>query len=96
MTRPLWQLLMSTYNPSHDEPLTCDECFVVLEYYAEQLATGIDPEILRQPVRQHLGRCSECRENFSNWLDRLYGNSFEGRESRLTNNAMEVKNGSGA
>jgi hypothetical protein len=75
MTRPLWQLLMSSHNRDPDESLTCDECFVVLEYYAEQLVAGIDPEVLRQPVRHHLARCSKCRKNFSNWLDRLKENS---------------------
>jgi hypothetical protein len=35
MVRELWQLLLE--DPSN---LTCDECFSVMEYYAELLAEG--------------------------------------------------------
>jgi hypothetical protein len=35
MPETLWQLLRE--EPSH---LTCDECFAVLEYYAELLVQG--------------------------------------------------------
>jgi len=54
-TRPLWQLLLD--DPSD---LTCDECFAVMEYYAEMLAKGrIDllPEIM-----EHLKGCPDCED----------------------------------
>jgi predicted anti-sigma-YlaC factor YlaD len=71
MTRPLWQLLTSPLNSDYDKPLTCEECFVILEYYADQLVAGTDPETLRESVRQHLDHCPGCREYFASQLDRL-------------------------
>jgi len=53
MVRPVWQLLLE--DPSD---LTCDECFAVMEYYAELLAEGstdLLPEVL-----EHLKECPPC------------------------------------
>jgi len=53
MERPLWQLLLE--QPSN---LTCDECFAVLEYYADVLTTGaVD---LLPAIMEHLERCPDC------------------------------------
>jgi hypothetical protein len=52
--KPLWQLLLE--DPSD---LTCEECFVVMEFYAEMLAT-IGPDLLPK-VLDHLRRCPSCR-----------------------------------
>ena len=53
MVRPLWQLLLE--DPSD---LTCDECFSVMDYYAELLAKGgadLLPEVI-----EHLKECPHC------------------------------------
>jgi len=64
MTRPLWQLLL-------DDPakLACDECFAVMEYYADRLATsgpGLLPEAL-----EHLRGCPECKIEHWEMLRRM-------------------------
>lgn len=53
MSRALWQLLL-------DEPssLTCEECFAVLEYYAEVLAGG-GAQLLPQ-ILDHVKHCPDC------------------------------------
>ncbi len=64
MVRPLWQLLLE--DPSR---LTCDECFAVMEYYADLLAqAGGD---LLPVVRQHLARCPSCQIEHRRALRRL-------------------------
>ena len=53
MVRPVWQLLLE--DPSD---LTCDECFAVMDYYAELLAKGgadLLPEVI-----EHLKECPHC------------------------------------
>ena len=53
MERPLWQLLLE--RPSN---LTCDECFAVMEYYADVLSTGaLD---LLPAIMEHLESCPDC------------------------------------
>lgn len=53
MARQLWQLLLE--DPSN---LTCDECFAVMDYYAELLAEGgadLLPEVI-----ERLKECPPC------------------------------------
>ena len=66
MRDELWQLLQQ--DPS---TLTCDECFAVMEYYAELLAQGgqaLLPQILR-----HLEGCPPCRTEHRAALQQLTG-----------------------
>jgi hypothetical protein len=64
MTKPLWQLLQE--EPS---TLTCDECFAVMEYYAELLAQG--GEALLPEIMKHLAGCPSCRIEHLAALQRL-------------------------
>ena len=64
MPRALWQLLLE--DPS---VLNCDECFALMEYYAEVLAKGgadLLPEIVK-----HLEKCPDCRLQHREALSRL-------------------------
>jgi hypothetical protein len=64
MPRALWQLLLE--DPSD---LTCEECFAVMEYYAETLAdqgAGLLPRII-----EHLERCPNCALQHRDALRRL-------------------------
>jgi len=64
MSEALWQLLQE--RPSE---LTCDECFAVMDYYAELLARG--GEGFLPEVRQHLAGCPSCRMEHRAALRRL-------------------------
>ena len=64
MTRPLWRLLLD--DP---ENLGCDECFAVMEYWAELLAeAGVD---LLPDIERYLMRCPDCRVEHREALHRL-------------------------
>jgi hypothetical protein len=71
MIRPLWQLVLE--DPSS---LTCDECFALMEYYAEVLARGgtsILPKVL-----DHLKRCPYCASQHREALRRLAASQSDG------------------
>jgi hypothetical protein len=70
MARHLWQLLLE--DPAN---LTCDECFAVMEYYAEGLARG-GASLLPQAL-DHLKRCPHCAFQHREVL-RLLGDSERG------------------
>jgi hypothetical protein len=77
MPRALWQLLLE--DPSS---LTCDECFAVMEYYAEVLTKGgVDllPEII-----EHLERCPDCRIQYQEALRCLLVDQVEESDSLPT------------
>jgi hypothetical protein len=68
--RPLWQLLLE--EPSD---LNCDECFAVMEYYAEAVARGglgLLPKVL-----EHLRRCPSCKARHRETLQRLIASHSE-------------------
>jgi hypothetical protein len=73
MTRQLWQLLL-------DEPteLNCEECFALMECYAEVLTSEGD-RLLPQ-VLEHLKSCPHCALQHREALHRLAGNPSEGGE----------------
>ena len=64
MTEALRQLLQE--EPS---TLTCDECFAIMEYYAEVLAQ--DGETLLPEIMRHLDGCPSCRTEHRAALRRL-------------------------
>jgi hypothetical protein len=64
MVRPLWQLLLE--DPSD---LTCDECFSVMEYYAELLAKG-STDLLPEVI-EHLKGCPSCEVRYREELRHL-------------------------
>jgi hypothetical protein len=64
MTEALWQLLQE--EPS---TLTCDECFAIMEYYAEVLGQG--GEALLPEIMRHLDGCPSCRTEHRAALRRL-------------------------
>jgi hypothetical protein len=76
MPRALWQLLLE--DPSD---LTCDECFALMEYYAEALTrggVGLLPEII-----EHLERCPDCELQHRQALHRLVADESERGASPL-------------
>ena len=70
---PLWQLLMLVNDHNETVQLSCDECFALLEYDADLLAAGADPDELRQVIEQHLALCSECRADINMRIKKLEG-----------------------
>jgi hypothetical protein len=68
--RPLWKLLLE--NPSD---LTCDECFSVMEYYAELLDKGSAD--LLPAVIEHLKGCPRCEVQHREALRHLVAGQSE-------------------
>jgi hypothetical protein len=71
MARPLWQLLIDFRDSQKAQALSCDECFTILEFYADQLASGVDPHALQPAIKRNLTHCPDCPAKFADWLSRL-------------------------
>jgi hypothetical protein len=63
-TSPHWRQLLRQIEATQDHELSCSECF-------EQISDYVDLELAGQPVaerlpllRQHLGQCRVCREEY--------------------------------
>ena len=49
----------------------CDECFELLDGYAETKLSGVDASAAMPLVRDHLGKCADCRGEFEALLRAL-------------------------
>ena len=61
--RPIWKILALAAENGARVPLTCDECFVILEFLADVAMGGAKEEYLLELVRRHLKRCPCCWEH---------------------------------
>ncbi len=80
--QPLWQLLLESVGGKR--PLTCSECFTILEYLAGIVPrdeAGYDTAVLQQAVDQHLTTCPDCRHYYEERLQEL--EEFESNGSSL-------------
>jgi len=71
VSRSLWQLLIETRNIKDNIHLTCDECFMLLEYDADLLVAGSRFDELQTTIRDHLALCSECQVELADRLVKL-------------------------
>lgn len=62
MVRPLWQVLV--HATQDDEPLSCDECYVLVDYLADLLAEGIHSKQVVSLADRYLDGCRDCDAGF--------------------------------
>ena len=86
MTEALWKLLRA--EPSG---LTYDECFAVMEYYAELLAQG--GEALLPEIIKHLEGCPPCRMEHHAALQRLVRMEKRGTVPSIASNGTRTQRG---
>lgn len=51
--------------------VTCDECFNILDYLADEAKRGIDLNVLREALHRHIEHCEYCREHHLRRLEEL-------------------------
>ncbi len=69
--RPLWQLLLKTAVTDNDAPLTCADCFSILEYLLDISPQFVDWAVLIKKARQHLAACPDCQMYYQERLDKI-------------------------
>ena len=65
--------LMHRLLITHDEELSCDEVFALVDEYAEASQRGEDVASLKPLIRHHLEMCRECDEEYQALLQVLEG-----------------------
>ena len=56
--------LMRRLQNTHEEELSCDEVFALVDEYAEANQRGEDVASLKPLIRHHLDMCRECDEEY--------------------------------
>ena len=65
--------LMRRLLNTHEEELSCDEVFALVDEYAEASQRGEDVTSLKPLIRHHLDMCRECDEEYHALLQVLEG-----------------------
>ena len=65
--------IMHRLQKTHDEELSCDEVFALVDEYAEANQRGEDVAGLKLLIRYHLDMCRECDEEYQALLRVLEG-----------------------
>ena len=65
--------LMHRLTKTHEEELSCDEVFALVDEYAEASQRGEDVVSLKPLIRHHLDMCRECDEEYQALLRVLEG-----------------------
>ena len=69
--------LITRLTKTHEEELSCDEVFALVDEYAEASQRGEDVASLKPLIRHHLDMCRECDEEYHALLSVLEGTSVE-------------------
>ena len=56
----LWQALLKSALETEEYEISCEECFGVLDLYADLILDGTDPDEIMPLVEQHLRQCNCC------------------------------------
>ena len=65
--------LIRRLENTHEEELSCDEVFALVDEYAEASQRGEDVDSLKPLIRYHLDMCRECDEEYQALLRVLEG-----------------------
>jgi predicted anti-sigma-YlaC factor YlaD len=64
MSEPLWQTLLNLALADEESVISCQDCYHLLDQYADMLLEGANPSEVMALVKEHLGHCSGCDEVF--------------------------------
>jgi hypothetical protein len=66
MQRKRFENWLKNIYKTQDEEISCTECFDLVSPFVELEATGHDAAAKLPQVKQHLGQCRACREEYEN------------------------------
>jgi hypothetical protein len=65
----LWQVLLRAVED--DGPLSCDECFVLLDQLSDMLASGYPRQEVLAIADRYLHRCPDCQADLARTIEEL-------------------------
>ena len=64
MTNSTWQALLKSALETEELEIDCQECYDLMDMYAERILDGTDTEEIMPTVKQHLKQCNCCFHEF--------------------------------
>jgi hypothetical protein len=66
----LWQVLLHASETGAD-PLSCEDCFVLMDYLSDLLAGGYSPRTVLPLAEKYLEHCPNCHDEFIQDMEEL-------------------------
>jgi hypothetical protein len=66
----LWQVLLQA-TESRADRLSCDECFLLIDYLSDLLASGYSPRSVLPLAERYLDQCPDCDDEYVKDLEEL-------------------------
>lgn len=63
--------VLKSLSITHQEEMTCGECYEEIDQYVEMLKDGKSPQEVLPLVEHHITLCAPCREEFVALLEAL-------------------------
>lgn len=76
----LWQVLLHA-SANQQDPLSCDECFVLMDYLSDLLSNGHPPDQVLPLAEKYLERCPACPEKHQQAMAELVLPSGDDQET---------------
>lgn len=64
MANSTWQALLKSALETEEIEIDCQECYDLMDMYAERILEGADAEEIMPTVKQHLKQCNCCFHQF--------------------------------
>lgn len=61
--RSLFEIFIRSSKSGKEITLTCDECFLVMEYFVELVLEGVTLDEIKKPLLKHIAHCPDCEEH---------------------------------
>ncbi len=71
LTPDILKKLIKSAQMAADHEIGCNECFDELHEFAEMELAGKSPEEAKPLIKDHLDKCSSCREEYQALLEAL-------------------------
>ena len=68
MSKPVWRSLLKSALETEEYEIDCQECFDLLDEYADMLIEGAAPCKVMTLVKQHLNNCPDCSVLFESLI----------------------------
>ena len=66
----LWHVLLQASAPGAGH-LSCDDCFVLMDYLSDMLASGYSPRTVLPLAEKYLEHCPDCHDVYVHDLEEL-------------------------
>ena len=75
LTKDVLKNIIKVISTTQPNEIGCDDCYALIDEFAELKLEGKNPEEALPLVQDHLERCGNCREEFEALLDCLKATS---------------------